>query len=72
MVLAATVVGVELRSNNRFSDLPDRRGPAYLRSVDGQAATTGSGSSLAIDPNHPLSRDVHIGVQPSGPRTHHR
>lgn len=49
-----------------FSDVPNRRGETRLRGIDGQTATTGTGTTLAINPNYAFSRDVYNVVRSTG------
>ncbi|MEV7285202.1 hypothetical protein AB0O01_11675 [Streptomyces sp. NPDC093252] len=42
-----------------FADVPNRRGESRLRNIAGVAPTTGSGATLALNPNFTFARDVY-------------
>ncbi|MEU9332261.1 hypothetical protein AB0D49_03730 [Streptomyces sp. NPDC048290] len=42
-----------------FADVPNRRGESRLRNIAGVAPTTGSGTTLALNPNFTFARDVY-------------
>ncbi|MET8645375.1 hypothetical protein [Streptomyces sp. NPDC004675] len=48
-----------------IAEVPNRRGESFLRKIEGQSPTAGSGSSLALNPTFIFSRDVYNVVQTS-------